>query len=113
VKSTQLGGTPPWSLAWVLTGVFCCRLEAEPSLAQPERTAQPIANPARASKPLSDIRKQRPSLIRRQVRSDHRPAARPKPSRILSAFSALARVHASDPTAGKRVSGTVYGGSCP
>jgi hypothetical protein len=42
-----------WSLAWVLTGVFCCRPEVEPSLAQPEKTAQPIANPARATKCIS------------------------------------------------------------
>jgi hypothetical protein len=37
--------------------------------------AKPIANPTRASKPLSDTRKQRPSLIRRQVRPDHRQIA--------------------------------------
>jgi hypothetical protein len=41
--------------------------------AQPEKTVAPIANPTRASKPLTDTRKERPSLIRRQVRSDHRP----------------------------------------
>ena len=30
---------------------------------QPERTAEPIANPVRASKPLSDTRKERPVLL--------------------------------------------------
>jgi hypothetical protein len=31
--------------------------------AQPEKTAEPIANPTRASKPLGDTRKERPVLL--------------------------------------------------
>jgi hypothetical protein len=79
----------------------------EPSFAQPEKTAKPVANPARASKPLSDTRKERPSLIRRQVRSDHRPASSSRPGsfRRYHPSSFLALLNASNPTADKDVVG--------